>query len=308
MTRKCLVTAVCLMGMVGCGGSDSDDDDSNGNGIIGDGNGELSLWITDAPARDVDAVEITITGVAIKPSDGDAMEVILDQPLLVDLLDLVDETDMREEILDDHLLPVGEYDWIRLLLDETRLFIEVAGFQHLLVIPEEEVEGLQLPFNVAVDDDTDLDLTIDFDVRKSLRNLGDNNFELHPTLRIVRTEQTGTLSGTVSEDLIRDPACDDDLISDDEGNAVYVFSGVANFQDLQGNQGDPLVTAPVELERTTGDFEFTAGFLPRGNYTVFFTCDGAVDDPEVDNSLGMQFSAALDADIVAGETTEIEFE
>lgn len=287
-----------LIGLGGCDGTGVDE-------RFGADDGNLSLWITDAPVGDIDGLTITITGVVIEPVEGDPIEIIFEDPEQVDLLDLVFEPEMREQLLDDYPLPVGSYTALRLLLDESRLFLDSNG-QHLLTIPEEQKEGLQVEFNVDVEDDTDLDLTIDFDVRKSLRKIDENTFELHPSLRIVRTERTGTLAGVVDEELVLHPDCDDRL-DFDEGNAVYVFPGAgANFQDLQDNAGDPLTTGTVEL--ISGTYEFVIGFLPQGNYTAIFTCDAEIDDPELDDELGMFFSEAVDFEIDAGEVTDIVFE
>lgn len=299
--KRLLVTVLCLLAVAGCRGVDSD-------GGIADNAGDLSLWITDAPVQGVDRVDITITGVQIQPAEGDVIDITLDEPLRVDLLDLVDEPELREEILDDYSLPVGNYDSIRLVLDESRLVIEVAGSEFIPTIPADAQDGLQVPFNVNVEDDTDLDLTIDFDVRKSLRKISDTEYELQPSLRIVRTERTGNLTGSVAENRIRDPDCENG-IDHNEGNYVYVFGGgSANFQDIQGNEGDPLATGVVDLNFSSGQYEFLIGFLPRGSYTAVFTCDGAIDDPELDNSINMIFSEAVDFEINAGETTLIAFD
>ncbi|MGQ9424612.1 DUF4382 domain-containing protein [Gilvimarinus sp. F26214L] len=295
--RNILLAALCLLVMVACRGVVSSGD--------GGGDGNLSLWIADAPATGVDSVDITITGVSFQRADVDDLEVTLDRPLEVDLLDLIEEPDMREEILDISL-PEGDYDSLTLLLDETRLFVDVEGDRHLMTIPDDEMDGLQVEFNVNVDNDTDLDLTIDFDARKSLRYRGDNAYELHPVLRIVRTERSGTLTGTVDESLIRDSDCENG-VNHDEGNTVYIFSGSAPFQDLRGDSGDPVSTALVQRE-TSGQWEFTAPFLPRGRYNAVFTCDGSVDDPELDNEVSMLFSEVIEFDITAEESTTIDFE
>lgn len=295
-----LATAASLVGLVGCDGTSVDE-------RFGADDGNLTLWITDAPVQDVDGLTITITGVVIEPTEGDPIEIIFDTPEEVDLIDVIDEPDRREELLDDYPLPVGSYTSLRLLLDETRLFLDAGGRQEVLTIPEEEREGLQLEFNVTVEDDTDLDVTIDFDVRKSLRKIDETTFELHPALRIVRTERTGTLVGVVDEDLIvNNPDCDD-RFNFDEGNAVYVFSGAGtNPQDLQDNEGDPLATGIVELD--AGVYEFVVGFLPQGNYTAIFTCDAELDDPEIRDNLDMFISDQVDFEIDADQVTEIEFE
>ncbi|MCW8194044.1 DUF4382 domain-containing protein [Proteobacteria bacterium 005FR1] len=295
-----ILATVSLIGVAGCDGTGVDE-------RFGGDDGNLSLWITDAPVQDVDSVIVTITGVVIEPVEGDPIEITFDTPEEVDLIDVIDDPDRREELLDDYPLPVGSYTSLRLVLDETRLYVDTNGRQEVLTIPEEEKAGLELEFNVDVEDDTELDLTIDFDVRKSLRRIDATTFELHPSLRIVRTERTGTLVGVVDEDLIvNNPRCND-RFDFREGNAVYVFSGAGtNPQDIQGNAGDPLATGIVELD--SGVWEFVVGFLPQGNYTAVFTCDAELDDPEIDDDLDMFFSTRIDVEIDPEQVTEIEFE
>lgn len=298
-TLRVGLLGTCMLGLTSCGG------DSVEERFGEDGN--LSVWITDAPVEDIDGVIITITGVTIEPAEGDPIEVVFDRPKEVDLLDVIKETDRRERLIDDYSLPLGSYKALRLVLDDTRLFLDSNGQRHSLVLPEEEQDGLRLDFNVEVDSDTDLDLTIDFDVRKSLRKIDDTNFELHPSLRVVLTERTGTLEGVVREDLISHPSCDERFDAD-QGNAVYIFGGNgAVFQDLQGNAGDPLATGIVERNISTDAFEFVIGFLPQGNYTAVFTCDAEIDNPELEDKL-LFFSDAVDVEVKASEVSDIVFD
>lgn len=297
-----LVTAgLCVLIGVGC------------RGVVSSGTGEdqgkLGIWLTDPGISEYDRLELTITSVDIKHQDqADPIRVELDRPLVVDLTRIAQRTsDRREKLFDNEALPLGRYEWIQLNLDETRLFIEDQGAQYPLVIPPGEEEGLRLTFNAAVDDRTNLDLTIDFNADKALRNLGNNNFELRPAPRLLRTERTGTLTGRVAESLVRDRNCNNGS-NHDEGNRVYVFSGTVNFQDLQGNQNDPLLTAPVTPRTSDNDYEFSVGFLPHGRYTAVFTCDRSIDDPGMDNLVDMITSEMVELSIDAGQTTSISFE
>jgi hypothetical protein len=298
--KPLLVGTLSLVGLAACDGTSVES-------RFGD-DGNFSLWITDAPVEDIDGVTITITGVVIEPAEGEPIEAVFDRPEEVDLLDVIGTLDRREQLLNNFSLPEGSYSALRLVLDETRLFLDSGGQRHELTIPAEEQDGLELQFNVQVDSTTDLDATIDFDVRKSLRKIDETTFELHPSLRIVRTEQTGTLEGVVEEDLILHPDCGD-RFDFREGNAAYVFSGAGtNFQDIQDNSGDPLATGIVERDVVSGAFEFVVGFLPRGNYTAVFTCDAELDDPELDDELRMFFSDPINVEIGANAVTEIVLE
>lgn len=285
-------------------------------GVVSSGSGEdrgkLGIWATDPGISEIDRLEITIVGVDIIPSDAAAepVRIDLDRPLVLDLTRVGNRNQSgREKIFDNQTLPLGRYREIQLRLDESRLFIEDEGQRFPVTIPPGEEEGLRLPFAATIDDRTNLDLTLDFNADKSLRRLGNNNFEFHPDFRLVRTERTGTLTGLVAESLVRNPTCDNGF-NHDEGNRVYVFNGTVNFQDIQGNENDPIATVPVIRSTAGDDFEFTMRFLPQGNYTAVFTCDAKRDDPDPnqDNSVDMFISDQHTFQIEAGQSTSVFFQ
>lgn len=292
--------AFCVLVGIGC------------RGVVSSGfedQGKLGIWATDPGISEIDRLEITIVAVDIKPRDEvDPIRIELDRPLVLDLTRAATRnSDGREKIFDNETLPVGRYEWIQLRLDETRLFLEDEGSQFPVVIPPAEQDGLRLAFAATIDDRTNLDLTIDFNADKSLRRLGNNTFEFHPDFRLVRTERTGTLTGLVAESLVRNTECDNGS-RHNEGNRVYAFNGTVNFQDIQGNQNDPIASVPVTRSSSGNDFEFRMGFLPQGNYTAVFTCDARRDDPEEDNSVDMLTSELHNFQIEAGQTTSIFFQ
>lgn len=298
------IAGLCVVAGIGC------------RGVVSSGTGEdegkLGLWVTDPGVSELDRLEITITAVDIKRlEDTDPIRIELDRPLMVDLTRVAQRRDGREKLFDRQALPLGRYEWIELQLDETRLFVEDDGSQFPLVIvppadPDAET-GLRLNFNASVDDETNLDLTIDFNIDKTLRDRGNDTFEFQPNLRLVRTERTGTLDGLVAEALVRDSRCNNGT-SFDQGNRVYVYNGIAHFQDIQGNENDPIATVPVTRSTSGDDYEFTMRFLPQGNYTAVFTCDRSLDDPEADNTVEMQISELQSFSITAGQTTSLFFE
>jgi hypothetical protein len=86
--------------------------------------------------------------------------------------------------------------------------------------------------------------------------------------------------------------------------AVYVFAG-ANANPVDLNNSAPPATQPVTesavtLNNTTGNYDFTAAFLPAGTYTLAFTCEAAQDNPAVANTIS--FTSVGAAPAVAGQT------
>lgn len=128
------------------------------------------------------------------------------------------------------------------------------------------------------------------------------------------------------------------------GNAVYVFAGAdVNPDDVDGDDldddaqedeagdtdeqgGEESDTSPeaqtansetdssygkvvssalVTLNVETGQYEYVAGFMPAGEYTVAFTCEAELDEPEEEDDL--DFLEAATVSVTAGAVTLHDF-
>lgn len=78
---------------------------------------------------------------------------------------------------------------------------------------------------------------------------------------------------------------DSSLIDRAGQNRVYVFPGDVTPDDVDGDSGDPLLTAPVSQDVGACTFSYDSGDLSPGNYTVAFTSDAASDVPGRDDNL-----------------------
>lgn len=292
-----LIGLVSLLFLTACRGSDDDGFSDTSSGF--------TLSITDGPIEGARSVVIPIIGVEIKPKDAPVIPFSLDVPFEENLLDFQDGT--SEFLLDDIDLPEGDYEFIRLVVDDANAFIELISNERFkLPIPAAFVDQLQVSFNATIDDDDEIDLTIDIDLRKSVFDMGSNVYELRPALRLVRTEQSGTLRGTVAESLITNSDCNNG-VSNDEGNLVYLFNGTVTAQDIQGNAGDPIATAQVSLASNGQSFDYVMAFIPPGNYTAVFTCDGTRDVSNEDNLFSMDFSDPENIAIQQGDSNDLSF-
>jgi len=272
--------------LVGCRGVES-------KNRTGDDQGELTLNITDAAIDDADSVNITITGFKVKEvGNSTLIDVVLDNSETIDLLDYAGSK--SEEILDKYSLPLGDYEAITLVLDESLSSISINGSQYDLPIATGAGAGLTVAINFTVEDDSDFDFTLDFDLRKSIVETTIDplvrTFELKPFLRVVNTNKVAHIVGTVASSLVTQTACDNNGISNSVGNVVYVFGGVgATIQDYQGTSGDPITSAIAEKNSNQG-YDFTVGFLEPGTYVLAFTCDGTIDNLDENDFNSMIFS------------------
>lgn len=262
--------------------------------------GRLTLRITDSPVTSAKRVVVEFTGLELKPSNGGQTEVFDFAPRQIDLLAL--DGGGSEILLQDELLPAGEYESIRLKVnagrDASDSFIELDdGTIHPLFIPSGNQTGLKLIRGFVIGAGNTHNFTIDFDLRKSVIHppgLGEP-YLLKPVLRLVNNLEVGTLQGTVAQALVVDGCAP----------AVYLFTGADMVPDDIGSATPPLATTAVDLDTATGAYGFKLAFVPAGPYTLGFTCAADEDGAETDDAI--TFAAPLNATVTAGQTTTVEF-
>ncbi|HEX9207409.1 MAG TPA: DUF4382 domain-containing protein [Steroidobacteraceae bacterium] len=271
-----------------------------GGGGSSSSTGTLKLGVTDAPVDVATQVVVQFTGVELKPVGGKAFSIDFAAPQSIDLLD--QQGTQRAMLLGDATVPAGNYEWLRLKVNAepnvVDSFIAInAGDQCELRIPSGAETGLKVIHGFTVGVGSVTDLTIDFDLRKSVvqppgqksepTTCGGQAYLLKPVLRIVDNLQVGAIAGTVDSNLIGAGNCPTSPAS--PGN-VYLFgpylSGtdpVPVPDDYDQNPDDapgPIASAKVD----PNTFTYTIGFVPEGQYVVAYTCD-------VDNAM-------LDANVI----------
>ena len=276
----------------------------------------FSLAISDAPVDQANAVVVYFNTVELIGPDGPITFDVRDEnndPQAIDLLNYQGEAFIT--IVDATDIPAGTYTQLRLEVTEDS-YIEMDSGTFELKVPSNELklDGIEaLPGVEAA-------YTVEFDLRKSLVDpVGQpNTIFLKPRgVRLVANDTVGTLFGSVSADLIASAACSGKLDMD-AGNAVYVYEGDSLNPELLGDDADapanadeisPYTVANVNFNETSQRYEFVAGYLPAGNYTVGFSCLAFNDEPETDeNAEVFSFQAVVETSVVATEQTTITIE
>lgn len=299
MNRSTIAALALVVASTGCGG---------GGGGGDGGTGTLTLSITDAPVDGATAVVVEFTGVELKPAGGGRVTFDFDSPRQIDLLAL--QGGASEPLLDGVEVPAGNYSWIRLAVNAERdvldSYVELDGGARVsLFIPSGAESGLKLQSGFTVAQGGIADFTIDFDLRKSVHDpVGQPDFYLRPALRLVDNLEVGSVSGTVSSELVTDGSCTNGL-NHDMGNAVYLYAGAGAVVDDEGSPNAPLGSAVVTLDPGTQEYRYEIGFVAAGSYTVAFTCQAADDDPVTDDQVA--FVGAADVDVAAGGDTIHDF-
>lgn len=263
--------------LAGCGGNSNSDPAT----------GVLSLKLVDAPVEDVAEVWIEFDSVSFDDSDGETIMLELNPAVSVDLLTLTEGT--QQVLVDQRSLPAGVYSNIRLGVNAEfddvfdSYVIDDTGAQIELRVPSGSQTGLKVIDSLTIVSNAGSSFILDWDVRKGLvAPKGQAGYFLKPTIRVIDESSYGTITGSVALAAIQDPSCTSDLAAD-EGNAVYVFAGLDSTPtDIAGLETDPVATLGVTQ---SGDGSYTySGLLSPGDYTLAFTCQASIDDPEIDQS------------------------
>jgi hypothetical protein len=258
--------------------------------------GTVSIAITDAPIDSAQSVVIQFSGVAFKRAGADA-EIIRAVLPTAQQLDLLQYQSGRTALLLDGIsLPAGNYEWVRLIVDNAPSVRDSYvtldnGSECELRVPSGAESGLKLNRGFTLPADGSAALTIDFDLRQSVhappgqRGVAEGctqGYILRPTLRLVNNANVGAISGHVDAALVNE-TCEP---------AVYVYQGAGVVpDDIEETSAttpdiDPYATATVPVVNGATSYAYRIGFVPVGDYTVTFTC--ASDDPTDDESVAFQ--------------------
>lgn len=270
------------------------------------GEGTVVINLTDAPVDNVSAVSLRVTGVELEDADG-GVERLDFSDREINVLGLTAGASTQLVSRDD--IAAGDYRGVRLLIDAdgsaggSTVTLNSGGTRPL------QLSGgdLLAARNFSVDDEDTTTLTIDVDLRRSLRapTTAGGNYLLTPTLRLVQDNRTGQISGSVADALATAEGCDAESGDAGIGNVVYVFTGAVNPDDIDNFVPEPISSARAIMNVDTGQFDYTAAFLPAGDYTVAFTCQGEFDGLNTDDAL--EFRVAEPVTVAAGQTATIDF-
>ena len=303
IVTRYLPVALATVLVAACGGGGSSSNDGKPT------TGSMKLSLTDAPVDSAQEVWVQFRAVEFKPEGGaPVMQELKDSsglvaPRRINLLPLQDGR--TSVLLDGVELPAGNYEWLRLLVDNQSnvrdSYIVINGNECELRIPSGDESGLKLVRGFTLPAGGSLALTADFDLRKSIRQppgqqgTGVNctqAYLMKPVLRLVKDSEAGSITGKVDLSLLVGTC----------SRMVYAFSdgttaaGTTVPDDYDGTAPDPVQM--VKADAVTGAYQLS--FLPAGNYTVAYTC--GVDDMEKDDLLVFpaKKGATVQANLVTG--------
>jgi len=198
----------------------------------------MTLSITDSPidGSDVTGVFITINEIQVHTSDNGWLTMEdFEGPVTLNLLDL---TRGESELLGNLELEAGNYTQIRFMLDAPVLgggspvnpgcYIEFSDEStEPLFVPSGFQSGFKGIGNFRVPLNGTVEITADFDVRKSVRKTGSPfaRYILRPVIRLVVDNQAGAIRGNLTN------------IPENTGIVVYAYE---DGTYSEGEAGDPV--------------------------------------------------------------------
>jgi hypothetical protein len=251
------------------------------------GSGILKLSLTDAPidGADVTGVYITINEIQVhSPSRGWITMEDFEGPKKFNLLDL---TRGESEILGSLQLEGGTYTQIRFFLDAPETgagrpvspgcYIEFADEStEPLFVPGGSQSGFKAVGAFRVPVNGIVELTADFDVRKSVHHtgMGSPRYILRPVIRLIVENQAGAIRGNVTN------------IPDDTGIVVYAYEkGTFAAEEANDPVGEAVrFPGAVSSDRVCELGVYKIAFLAEGFYDLVVT---SIEGDEFGEVLGI---------------------
>ena len=260
-----IILSFTLMTLIsGCGGGG---DTAAATTTSYSSKGVLSLSMTDAPPQlgsDVTEVNIAVIGIEYN-YEGNWTTADDFEPQTFNLLDLQNGKSLH---LGDMVLPAGHYSEIRFKLAAPTKESEVKsnpdcnitfadGTSEPLFVPSGGQSGYKGKGEFDITANAKIAVTADFDVHKSIVVKGNGTYSLKPVIRLVVTELSGMINGTVVD------VADYNTTSD----SLVVYTYKSGTYDVSEEDND-FVNSVSAGDVNMSDGNFTLSFLGEGNYSL----------------------------------------
>lgn len=160
-------------------------------------NGSVMLYLTDAPA-DFDGVFIVVNKVEVN-ANANASNTDNGWITLSSTSHTYNLMFLRNGVkvaIADTALAAGTYGQVRLVLG-TGSYVVVGGVKFNLNVSSNLQSGIRVAHQFTVGANSTVNLTMDFNVNRSVKVIGSSSFILQPSIRIIDTDNSGSISGVV---------------------------------------------------------------------------------------------------------------
>jgi len=325
---KLFLTLTLCAYLLGCGTDTSSGDHVNAgdgstpgvsissSGGSGSAGSSFSMRLTDAPIDGLENVVVQFIAVEMKRQSGAWTKYTLSAPQAIDLLALQGLT--TADLLVNMPIEAGDYKQVRFIIDDAPMANRVkikGGAWKDLEIPNGSTTGLKIAQQFTIPDDRQVNLTVDFDLRKSVKHKKKTGkYKLKAKMKLVVDSDVGFIRGSVHPALLMTPSCSDTDV--DTHNAAYVYSGhnvtPGDIDEASPANNEPVTTTFIQYDQDLDLYIFEAAFLAPGDYTIAVTCnaDREVidendngDDGDPDDDDALQFFGVQNVSILITDTT-----
>jgi hypothetical protein len=269
----------------GCGGG-------GGTSSTASNTGTVSLRLTDAPTDDENVKGVYVTFDALRYQYADSndswQDVDLNESRTINLLDLQDG---NTTLLNQVELPAGEIAHVRFVLNTNECYVDlVVGGMQPLEVPSGDQTGFKAIGGFTIPAGGTVNVTADFDVRKSVTVTGNVEknvnvtYKLRPTIKIIDNIEVGEINGTMTLDL------------DENVSSVIVYAYEDGSWDAnESNSTNNFGNAVLSTDATDGSY--TLPWLTVGTY------DLVVASQDVNGTFKDILGYINDVFVMTGETT-----
>ncbi len=227
--RALLLFLLLPLIMAGCGGGSSG---SASTVTATSATGTLSMHLADArpllPAG-TEKVMVTISEISLHKEGGGWVSLPMPaSPYSVDLLELSNGISIN--FVAPVQLAAGKYTQVR--IGVTGATITISGANYPVEVPRESMQTDRNVEIVITQDDT-MEITLDFDLSRSIVTAAPGTYRLQPVIHIVKTSDAAILEGTLETDLFGEAT----------EAEVTLLAGGEEYSSLIVEKSDPLFRA-----------------------------------------------------------------
>jgi hypothetical protein len=247
----------------------------------------LTLGIADAPIDEAKEVNITITKIEMFREGADwelYYEATDEDP--AEAINLLDFSKGQAFKFATEELKFGDYEKIRLFLSDTEednsIILDNDTKYNLIISTDIQEDGIILASEFKIEKETAEELTLDFDVRKSIF-LNDSNYSLQPVIKLIANDASGNIIFTES-------ATEADETEMSKDDVYFLYSAGADVSaELTENSADSAKEQVAYEKSQSSAIAFVDGdtlkiifpFMEYGSYDLYKLKDVGTDDEAI---------------------------
>ncbi|SQH76463.1 conserved protein of unknown function [Shewanella benthica] len=304
--QKLSVLSMSLL-LTACGGSDSAE-----KTLADSTAGLLTVSISDAPMNNVDKVELVLDHLVMTDEHGETHQF----PMNGKSFDLMQYQGADSfKAVDRLAIPTGQYHDVHFTVIQgdgnQGCAIENIDGRHGL-----NIEDGMLPLHdFTMTQDQHMSMTLEIDLYRSVwQDSGEYRLS-HGGMYSIDNRHMGHLVGNVDPQWIEDCETEhaDKIDNGLYAHMAYLYDATVTDIDMMvdvssartDQRQSPIALSPIKIHQDgSGNWSFSMGFLPEGDYRVGYTCLASKDDPVIDDMNQGQFQMFRDAGALTIEAGE----